>query len=205
MISLRRPSPADIDDYLARVGQQPFSYSALGATRDPRPPAGYVVDHRRACLGHGEVVFATACQCLRRWDMFQLGWLTPCWPHVPLAPGSVVATLVRLAGTWWLNPCRIVYVEEGGEQVRRLRFAYGTLTDHVEEGEERFTVEWLPDDTVWYDLYAFSRPRHPLARLGYPAVRWLQKRAGRCSLETMARTVQRLCGGRAGQLTGERA
>jgi uncharacterized protein (UPF0548 family) len=34
-------------------------------------------------------------------------------------------------------------------------------------GEERFTVEWrCQDDSLWYDLLAFSLPRHPLARLG---------------------------------------
>jgi uncharacterized protein (UPF0548 family) len=192
MISLTRPSTAQIDAYLARVAGQPYSYSAPGATRDDLPPPGYVIDHRRTCLGKGAAVFDVARECLRRWDMFQLGWLTPCWPTVPLAPGSVVATLVRLVGTWWLNPCRIVYVEEASEQVQRFRFAYGTLADHVEEGEERFTVERLDDDSVWYDLYAFSRPRHPLARLGYPLVRLLQKRVGRCSMETMVRTVRGL-------------
>jgi uncharacterized protein (UPF0548 family) len=192
MICLSRPGPAQIDDSLARVSLQPLSYAAVGATRDEVPPAGYVVDHRRTCLGRGEAVFRLACACLRRWEMFQLGWLAPCWPHTPLAPGSVVATLVYLAGTWWLNPCRIVYVEEASEQVPRFRFAYGTLRDHAEEGEERFTVEWLDDDSVWYDLYAFSRPRHWLARLGYPAVRWLQKRAGRQSMRAMSRTVRRL-------------
>jgi hypothetical protein len=51
------------------------------------------------------------------------------------------------------------------------------LTDHAECGEERFLVEWhRGDDSVWYDLLAFSRPRHLLARCIYPYVRWLQRR-----------------------------
>jgi uncharacterized protein (UPF0548 family) len=33
----------------------------------------------------------------------------------------------------------------------------------------------LGDDTVWYDLYSFSRPRSPLAWLAYPVVRHYQR------------------------------
>jgi uncharacterized protein (UPF0548 family) len=66
-------------------------------------------------------------------------------------------------------------------------FAYGTLPDHVERGEERFTVEWRKDedDSVWYEIYAFSRPKHPLARIGCPIARMLQKRFVRDSLAVM--------------------
>jgi uncharacterized protein (UPF0548 family) len=45
-------------------------------------------------------------------------------------------------------------------------YAIGTLPGHVEKGEERFMLEWLPDDSVWYDLFAFSRPQHFLAWMG---------------------------------------
>jgi len=41
-----------------------------------------------------------------------------------------------------------------------------------------------------YDLFAFSRPRHPLARLGGPLYsRALQRRFARDSLRAMARAV----------------
>src|SRR5215203_1643507 len=151
MLSLLRPSPEAIDAYVARFREAPFTYPEVGASREDVGPAGYVVDHRRALVGHGERAFQSARECLRRWDMFQLGWVTPCWPHTPLVPGEPVATLSWLAGTWWLNPCRIVYVDQ---EPRRFRFAYGTVGDHVEKGEERFTVEWRDDGSVWYDLYA---------------------------------------------------
>lgn len=50
--------------------------------------------------------------------------------------------------------------------IARFGFAYGTLPGHVESGEERFQIEWhRSDDSVWYDILAFSRPNHPLARL----------------------------------------
>src|SRR5262245_47613246 len=142
MICLHRPTPREIDSYLDAVRDQPCSYPEIGATRDDIPPPGYVIDHRRILVGSGEQVFQVACDCLRRWDMFQLGWLIPCWPHTPLVPGNIMATLVRLFGISWMNPCRIIYVEEPTPEVRRFRFAYGTLLDHVERGEERFMVEW---------------------------------------------------------------
>jgi uncharacterized protein (UPF0548 family) len=47
----------------------------------------------------------------------------------------------------------------------------------AESGEERFTVEWnREDDSVGYDILAFSHPLQTLARLGYPLSRLLQKR-----------------------------
>ena len=57
-------------------------------------------------------------------------------------------------------------------------------------GEERFLIEWdRTDDSVWYDILAFSRPRHLLARLGYPFVRLMQKRFGRESGAAVLRAV----------------
>jgi uncharacterized protein (UPF0548 family) len=65
------------------------------------------------------------------------------------------------------------------------------MPDHVETGEERFTIEWhKSDDTVWYDILAFSRPRHVLARMGYPFVRRLQRRFARDSAAQMLRKTQ---------------
>jgi uncharacterized protein (UPF0548 family) len=60
----------------------------------------------------------------------------------------------------------------------------------MESGEERFTIEWRrEDDSVWYDLLAFSRPRHRLARSGAPLSRRLQRRFARDSLHAMMRAV----------------
>jgi uncharacterized protein (UPF0548 family) len=71
-----------------------------------------------------------------------------------------------------------------------VRFAYGTLPGHAESGEERFLVEWdRTTDAVHYDILAFSRPRHPLARLGYPLTRRVQRRFARDSATAMRRAV----------------
>ena len=55
---------------------------------------------------------------------------------------------------------------------------------------ERFLIEWTrADDTVWYDILAFSRPQKLLMRIGYPYMRRTQKRFGRESAASMKRAV----------------
>ena len=122
--------------------------------------------------------------------MFALPWVKLCGSHTPPRTGANVAVLARVAGLWLLNACRVVYEIDEEGPVERFGFAYGTLPAHAERGEERFLVEWChQDDSVWYDLLAFSRPNHALAWLGYPFARRLQKRFAAGSLAAMARAV----------------
>jgi uncharacterized protein (UPF0548 family) len=103
------------------------------------PPAGYVVDRTHIKLGEGAGTFAAAQAALRRW---QQTWP----PETPIQTGQVVVVIARLVGLWWLNACRIVYVVDEQGPVQRYGFAYGTLPEHAESGEERFTVEWHEKD-----------------------------------------------------------
>ena len=107
-----------------------------------------------------------------------------------LSVGAAFAVLIRHLGFWSLNSTRLVYLEEQNGPVQRYSFAYGTLPGHAESGEERFSIEWHhEDDSVWYEIFAFSRPRHVLAWAGYPITRLLQKRFTRDSKAVMARAV----------------
>jgi len=115
-----------------------------------------------------------------------MDWVQIVPDDAPVAIGSVVGVLVQHLGFWSLNFTRIVYLIEDKGPQENFGFAYGTLSDHAERGEERFTVEYhSADNSVWYDLLAFSRPRHLLARLGYPISRRLQKRFAGESLRAM--------------------
>ncbi len=125
-------------------------------------------------------------KALERWQQFRLGWLEASPDETPIREGQVVAILARSLGLRWLNACRIVAVLNEHGPVNRFGFAYGTLPDHVGSGEERFLIEWDREEGgVWYDILAFSRPRHVLARHGYPWVRRVQKRFGRESAAAM--------------------
>jgi uncharacterized protein (UPF0548 family) len=100
--------------------------------------------------------------------------------------GTDVAVLVHHFGFYSLNAARIVYVVDEDGPTARFGFAYGTLMEHAERGEERFTVEWnRSEDQVWYSIVAFSVPNKVLARVGYPLSRILQKRFGEGSKTAM--------------------
>ena len=189
MLLVRKPSADSLRTFLDAQRSLDFSYTGVGGT-DGDPPSGYVVDHTRVELGKGQRVFQRAKAGLERWEQFRLGWLEA-WPgDTPIENGQAVAVVAHVMGFWWLNACRIVYVVDEQQPARRFGFAYGTLPGHIEAGEERFLIQWNPaDDRVWYDILAFSRPRHVLARLGYPLVRRMQKQFGRDSAAAMRRYV----------------
>lgn len=189
MLLFRKPSADALRTFLDAQRSLDFSYTGVGGTAGD-PPTGYVLDHTRVELGKGQRVFERAKAGLERWEQFRLGWLEP-WPgDTPLENAQVVAIVAHVMGNWWLTACRIVYIVDEQQPARRFGFAYGTLPGHIEAGEERFLLEWDPaDDRVWYDILAFSRPRHVLARLGYPLVRRMQKQFGRDSAAAMRRYV----------------
>ncbi len=151
----------------------PLSYPEVGATRNAAHVPGYDNDHHKVCLGEGAEVFQSACAALRRWEHFPTHWVTIGPGTPPIREGQKVAMQARAFGLYWISAAQIIYIIE---EPRRFGFAYGTLSAHVECGEERFLIEWLPDNSVWYSLTAFSRPRRWFIRLGYPLARHLQKR-----------------------------
>jgi uncharacterized protein (UPF0548 family) len=185
MFLLRRPTEEQIHQFLFAEQQKPFSYPDSGA-KGPGTPRGYTVDHNRIRLGTGQEVFKRGVEALKRWEMFNFDWLQLCWPEAPIETGTTVGVLAHLPGFWSLNACRIVFVIDEEGEVRRYGFAYGTLPEHVERGQESFVIEWNnEDDSVWYDIFAYSRPNHFLAKMGYPITRLLQKRFARDSMKAM--------------------
>ena len=101
----------------------------------------------------------------------------------------MVAVLARVFGVWTLNACRIVYVVD---EPTRFGFAYGTLPDHAECGEDRFLIERDDNGTVWYDIRVFSRPRLLLARLAAPLARRLQDQFRRDSAAAMVNAMKKV-------------
>jgi uncharacterized protein (UPF0548 family) len=187
---LTKPGPEQIRRFLAACEQDVFSYPEVGASR-VHPPPGYVVDQYRIQLGRGNDTFTRAVAMLRRWEMFRTGWTELSYPDRPIEVGATVAILASHFGTWSLSACRIVYTMEHSGPLRSTGFAYGTLQEHAERGEERFGIEWNPeDDTVWYSVLAFSQPNHVLVRLGYPVARMLQKRFARDSKAAMLHAIK---------------
>jgi uncharacterized protein (UPF0548 family) len=207
MFALTEPTESDIAKFVSQQSRLPFSYTEAGATQvalsdQTVTPHGYNVDHNRVQLGRGADVYTRAVAALKQWRQFDLGWVSIAPRGVEIVEGATVAVKAWVCGMWSLNACRIVYVvdearpianETAGNEARvcsRFGFAYGTLPDHIERGEERFLIEWnQTDDSVWYDILAFSQPRHPLVRLGFPVARMMQKRFARDSLAAMKSVI----------------
>jgi uncharacterized protein (UPF0548 family) len=192
MRSLRKPTKERIDQWLEEQQDRKLNYAEICATRSESLPSGYQIDRHTVELGHGAAAYERAVAAIRGLRMWDFPWLQLCWPTTPVQVGSVLATLTWQLGLWYLNGCRIVYlVDENESQRRRFGFAFGTLAGHVEQGEERFTVEWrTEDDSVWYEILSFSRPAHWLLKVGYPYARWLQKCFARDSLQAVAKAVK---------------
>ena len=190
MFFLSKPLLAVIRKLIAEQRDVSFSYPEVGAT-SKNPPQGYTIDHNRVQVGFGKECFDRAVEAIRSWKQFDLGWVEAAPTDTPLEVGAAVAVVARHLGFWSVNISRIVYVIEESGPVEKFGFAYGTLKTHVERGEERFTIEWhRDDDSVWYDILAFSRPNQILVRLGRSFARQLQKRFAKDSIAKMKAMVR---------------
>ncbi len=195
MIRLNRPSHDEISAQL-RVADSPFSYAEVGATARldsiESLASRYVIDRRNFSLGTGRGLFERARTALFAWRHFEISWLELHGADRPVHGGQVVATLSRVFGIWFLNPCRVVYRVDPPGETDEVAFAYGTLSGHVVSGEERFTVRRDPaTDEVRFEILAFSRPAILLTQLGHPWMRRVQKRFAVYAAQAIARACAR--------------
>jgi uncharacterized protein (UPF0548 family) len=184
----RRPSKHTIERFAQESRSLPLSYDVVGIAR--QPPARYDVDETLVTLGRGQATFDRAKAALAAWKHFDFDWVEVSPRGAGIEPGTVVAVLIRHLGFWSLNGCRVVYGLGDPSKGATFGFAYGTLVNHAERGEEIFEVSLRPETLdVIYRIRAVSRPRAILARCGYPVVRMLQARFRHDSGEAMRRAV----------------
>jgi uncharacterized protein (UPF0548 family) len=190
MFLTRRPSPETIARFLSDSRDLPLSYAPIGITRSESTRPDVV--EAAVVIGHGRADFERARAALDRWTQFHIGWVETFPRNAPIVTGTVVAVLIRHLGFWSLNGCRVVYCVGSRADDARFGFAYGTLTNHAESGEELFEVFVDPaTGDVNYRIRAVSWPQATLARLGQPWVRVLQARFRRDSAAAMARATRR--------------
>jgi uncharacterized protein (UPF0548 family) len=185
MFLLHRPAPRELDRFLAACGELSLSYAPVGLAS--ATSSDFTVDEQIAVVGSGDGAFARAKAALRAWRHFELGWVELFPKGASIAPGTDIAVAVRHLGFWSLNGCRVVYpIDRDGT----FGFAYGTLGNHAERGEEIFQVSLRPETgEVSYLIRAASQPRAALARLGYPVTRALQARFRRDSARALSRAI----------------
>ena len=174
MKSLIRPSTAAVTDWLSecRSERPTFDITSDGTTR------GYFKDDFRIQLGTGADCYRHACSALKEWKMFPSTMATLI-PSLPTVEQDTDLAVAYLAGPLWtVNPCRIVDVtttkSTNGES---FRITYATLPGHVEQGWEQFAVERRhEDDTIWYIIQVYSRPKWWPVWLVLPYARYQQRR-----------------------------
>jgi uncharacterized protein (UPF0548 family) len=189
---LGRPSDEKLVQVLDRVRGTQLTYGEVCATAQPDAlPAGYHHVRANRVLGSGDAAFAAACDGIRTWQLHRGQGFRVVPADPPIEVGTEVLTDVPLAGpVHVLAACRVVRVVDEPD---RFGFAYGTLRVHPASGEEAFVVERAPSGEVEAVIVAFSRPRHPLMRLGAPIARRQQEMATHGYLDALKQHVSNTC------------
>jgi uncharacterized protein (UPF0548 family) len=168
---MRLARPGGLAGLLPLYSQSALSYDPVGATQAELPP-GFAHTRRHVRLGDGGNTFEKASESLASWQMHRRAGLRVA------ADGSVaVGRTVVLGlgvGLVLVIPCRVVYVID---EPRRRGFAYGTLPDHPEQGEEAFVVSQDATGSVWLDITVYSRPGTAVVRWAGPIARAIQTAA----------------------------
>ena len=187
MFYSRWPDEERVRAALRDVAAAPFTHSHEGITRESleSAPPGFALDRYRVELGRGEAVLGAASEALRDFGNYPPSFTRVFRLEETFEVGTVFGTVASHFGFASMNPCRIAYVIDEPED-GRFGFGLGTIPGHAASGEERFLVSLDPNSgLVHYDVQAISRPAVWLARLGRPAMRWLQGRFRAESCETM--------------------
>ena len=148
-----------------------FSYPEVGATAAGLP-VGY--QHLHACrvVGSGRALFEQCAETVMTWGVQHGAGLTVV-PGGRVRVGAENRLGLRFGPLRTWAPCRVVYVVD---EPNRKGFAYGTMPGHPECGEESFIVALDEDDTVRFEVTAFSRPARWFARLGGPVTGLIQRK-----------------------------
>lgn len=173
LITIGSPSPEAIGRVLEHARGARPTYDQVGASLGDDLPVGYRHDRWSVPLGAGDDVFERAVAGLRQWAGHRHAGIAVHPSGAPPEEGGSVALVIPVGAVTLTVANRVIAVIE---DERHFAFAYGTLPGHGEQGEESFVVSRHDDDTVTFDITAFSRPAG-LTRLGAPAVRLLQARA----------------------------
>lgn len=181
MIAVRRPSSPRIEQYRSeRLDAAPTCVPGA------EPPRGFRHESFSRVVGRGARSLAQARLGLQQWVAHRGSGVEVFPADVELAPGSIVALVTRQLGLWILAACR---VEALVDEPSRFGFVYATLPDHPACGYESFVVRRDGDDVV-FEIDVVSRPGVPLARIGAPVARLLQRNAANAYLDAMENWVQ---------------
>ena len=180
------PGEAGLRSVLEAQARESLTYPEVGRTRGTDLPTGYTHDRYRVPLGDG--VFETAKSGLREWRAHVDAGVSIFPSFARIEPDANIVLSIRTGPLYAIAACRIVYV---CDEADRFGFAYGTLPEHPETGEEAFIVERDATGRVHFTITAFSRPASTITRLAKPLTRFVQRRVTAEYLEALRRYVLR--------------
>lgn len=123
---------------------------------------GWQITDRSLVLGRGRECFSHAVERLFSWQAHA---------SAGVQVREVGGDRVELTFGPTLSPCLILEKTIGQDSALLI---YGTLSGHVENGEEAFYIELSADGTVTGRCVAFSCPAWIWARIGKPVARLVQ-------------------------------
>ena len=149
-----------------------LTYPDVGATRGRSTPAGYHGSHHAVMAGTGEDAFASLRDGVLRFDVHRGAGLRVVATTPTAEPGTDVVVAIPFGPlATAVACCRVVYrIDEPA----RAGFAYGTLPDYPESGEEAFLVARQPSGDVRFEVIQFSRPATTAGRALTPFHRTAQ-------------------------------
>jgi uncharacterized protein (UPF0548 family) len=167
--------------HLDDLAHAELTYEPRGRTLDGPLPLGFHHLEVERRLGTGDAAYARAVDAVMTYAAQRGIGLRP----VATAPRAAVGVNILSRLVVVPVPCRVVWALEEPD---RAGFGYGTLTGHVESGEEGFLIERRGAD-VYAVVRAYSRPVWRLARLGGPVFWRLQRVAALGYLRALKRVV----------------
>lgn len=193
MFSLHEPTTAELELVFQHQAKQKPSYAEVGGTRDVGVSLNGYHRHRvHGVLGSGLDTFQAAAKAMNQWKHLGIAGIK-LFPAIPsLAEGTNLIVSANHGLVWSINACRIIYlIDERAQSHARFGYAYGTLPEHSERGEELFVITWDHEtDGVEYEVMAFSRSNHVLVSAFWPVAVFIQDAFRVESLKAMRRSVQ---------------
>src|ERR1700722_13978564 len=89
-----RPSPLEVEAFIAASRQLPLSYAPIGLAGQDW--AVFQVNKQSVVIGSGQAAFERGKVALTRWRHFELGWVELFPTRAAVAPGTVVAVLASV-------------------------------------------------------------------------------------------------------------
>lgn len=154
------------------IQDRKLSYEEVGATKLALPK-GYTIDRYSLILGKGSEIFNKSIKGYKDGVSHRGAGLTITPKDFQFIEGASALFSMKIGPFTLVFPDRIVYMSQTENE---FKCAYGTIEGHPESGEELFSITLKENEDVVFEIICFSKIVAPLARLGYPVSRFLQKR-----------------------------